>query len=207
MFDKFFAWVIKKREPIITFFKLYYIFLSAVLIFGGVSIYSQNDSSLWFYSLGVNSGRAALIFYILTTIPGITRRFGIRHKLISTLMIFRRYIGISVYMHVLIHFSFVRGIYNFFINQNFLDFSFFEKFGFASLILLTPLFVSSNDWSVKYLRIWWDRIHKLTYIIIFLILTHVVLQRISFWSVLLGMTLILQVASFVWAKMVKKTRI
>lgn len=35
--------------------------------------------------------------------------------------------------------------------------------GFAALVLLVPLTVTSNDWMIRRLKVWWGRIHWLVY--------------------------------------------
>ncbi len=141
----------------------------------------------------------SLIFYLITTIPGIARRFRIRNPLIQTIMIFRRYFGITMYLLVLIHFWFIRGIELIFIqNKLLLNQPLFEISGLIAYILLFFMFVTANDFSVGKLRKWWQRVQNLTYIIVWFIFMHLALQRISIWSIMAGIGAILQISSHIF---------
>lgn len=205
MVDKIFAFSVRNRSRIILVFKLFYVGQIILLYLGVRAVLKQSDSFIFFYNLAVNFGRAGIVFYILTVLPGMCRRFGIKHKLISTLMIFRRYLGISSFMSILVHFFVIRGTGLLFLKiYPLFSRPFFEMMGLSALILLLPMFLTSNDVSVKFLGIWWKWIHKLTYIIIWFIMLHVTLQRVSLWSVLVSIVLIGQVASFFYKWMKRK---
>lgn len=203
--DKLFSFVVSQRTKIITVFKIFFLMQITFLFIGARSIYYQDENLPVFYRLGVVSGRLALIFYIITTIPGITRRFDIKHKAIATIMFFRRYIGTTMFLFVLIHYLFIRGI-NVFLNGKVqLSPPLFEVFGFTSFLLLLPLFLTSSDLAVKLLGHWWFRLHKLTYVAIGLIFLHIALQRLNTWSILIGITLLVQLASHIYGQ-VKHSR-
>ena len=144
-----------------------------------------------------NSGEIAILFFIFSSIPGIVRRFGYFNKLVSILMIFRRYIGIATYLFVLIHSSFVRIVpwiaRIFPLNPV----EVYVMFGVAAHVLLFLLFITSNDLSINKLGIWWHRIHDLMYVIVWIIFLHVALVKISIWTILIGATAIAQAASFI----------
>lgn len=178
---RFYLWIVKYRNPLVR----------------GLVILNSLLALFWYFSLQATFdaktfGRIGLVLYILTTIPGIMRRFGKYYKLVSILMIFRRHVGIMAFMFVLIHASAqLRG---------FIPTEFFQLFGFLSFLMLSSLFLTSNDWSVRKLGIWWDRIHDLTYFIVWLVFAHVALQRISVWTILIGITSVAQIASHIYAK-------
>lgn len=192
--DNVFVTVTQNRQRVINAFKIFYLLLVSILFIGGWSIYSGDDNALFWYRFGAPMGKAGIVVYILTTIPGIARRFRIQHKLIALLMIFRRYVGISMYLLVTIHYFFLVGIATWF-QHLLIPPSAFQAAGFVAYVLTFFLFATSNDFSTKRLGIWWDKIHKLTYVIMWFILAHVALQRVSIWSVLIGLTAVLQVAS------------
>jgi DMSO/TMAO reductase YedYZ heme-binding membrane subunit len=198
--DNFFKFATQNRERMITAFKVFYFLLVTFLFIGGRSIFLREGTSNFFYKIGENAGQLALIFYVLTTIPGIARRFGIKHKLISILMIYRRYIGISMFMFLLIHYWILRGVDTFFHNLFPLPRPLFETLGFMAYILTFLLFLTSNDFSVKFFGKFWWWIHKLTYLIVWFIFLHVFLQDVSIWSILIGTTALLQIASHVWGR-------
>ncbi len=200
--DKIFRWSIQNRNRIIFVFKLYYYLLVFLIVIGGYSAYRIDNNFLLFYDLGLWSGKIGLTFYVLTVIPGIARRFGLKHKLVAILMIFRRYTGIAMYLGVFAHFAIMRGA--FYLRQMRIvwPMPLFELMGLSALILATFLFMTSNDYAVQHLKKWWNFIHKLTYIIIWLIALHVVLQGISAWSAVIGLTAIVQALSYVYSRFV-----
>lgn len=202
--DSLFSWAIKNRNQIIFVFKIYYYLLIIFVFMGAFASYYLTDNFLLFYNLALWSGKIGLVFYILTVIPGIARRFGVKHKLISLLMIFRRYTGISMFLGVLAHFVVLRGA--FYLRQMRIVWPMptFELLGLIALICASLLFFTSNDFSVTHLRKLWNKIHQLTYIIIWLIAFHVLLQRVSVWTVLISIAVVLQVASYVYSRFMNK---
>lgn len=205
LLDRFYVWTITRKNVIIQGFKVFYLILLILLCVGGRSIYYQDKNFAFFYAIGISCGRIALIFFILALIPGITSRFGLKHKLLSLLRIFRRYIGISMYLFVIIHSSFVKFLTILALKQ-ILPFLLFELFGLSAFIVLFFLFITSNDFSVNHLGIWWYRLHRLIYLAMWLIFFHVALQRLSIWSVLFGVTLCFQVLSFFVSAIIRATR-
>lgn len=201
--DVLFARVIKHRNLIVRAFKIFFLAQTAFLFIGGWSVYSQNQFYSDFYVLGRQSGEMGLVFFVLSSLPGIFRRFGIRSKLISILMIFRRYIGITCYLLVLIHSGFMKIIPWIARNYPVLPMETFVIFGVVAHILLFTLFVTSNDYSIRRFGVWWDRIHDLTYVIVWIIFMHVLLQGISIWSVFIGCTAAAQISSHVYARRIK----
>lgn len=202
--NKLFLLSVKYREHIITLFKLFYIAVIVLCLIATRSLYYGGDHAEGFYELGKKFGELAILFYVLTVIPGIARRFHINHKLISILMMYRRYIGIAMYALVFYHFWTVRGVDWTLRGQLHLPFELFEIAGIIAGIILTFLVMTSNDWSTKHLGVWWGRIHALTYAVCWIIFIHVVLQKgwLSPWSLLLiGTSLLLLISHlFVWVK-------
>jgi len=192
--DDLFRIAIANRGRIIDFFKWFYLLLVLILLVGGRSIYFRDEQFTPLYQWGVWCGRIALVLYCITLIPGITKRLGIQHKLFSLIRIFRRYIGISVFLFALTHASFVRLIL--FLPQIFTG-PLFQIFGLISLILLFFMFLTSNDFSQNRLGIWWYRLHWVTHIIMISVFFHTLLQRVSVWSVLIGIIIVAQLASFI----------
>lgn len=201
--DKFYTFFIRHREHTITAFKILYLILVVFLFVGGRATLLRDESAIEYYNLALTSGKAAIVVYILTTIPGIAKRFGLRHKLISLLMIYRRYLGITMYMLVLIHFWIVKGVTVFFHRILVLPPPLFQVMGATAAFLLFFLFVTSNDIALGKLKIWWYRLHKLTYIAVWFIFLHVALQRFSIWTVLIGITAIVQISSHLYGRLHK----
>jgi sulfoxide reductase heme-binding subunit YedZ len=187
-----------KRVPIIRIFQGFYIVLVGFLFWGGRSIAARDAQYGFYYQMGRQAGEITLCLFIVTLIPGMLKRYGIKHKLISLVVIFRRYIGITTYLFALIHVSFLRLI-PWLTGAPFrLPLSWFETFGLVAHIGLLLLCLTSNDWSLSHLKIWWYRLHRIIYLIMWLILFHVGLQQIGLWTILMGSVVFLMMGSFVW---------
>lgn len=189
----------QNKGKIINVFKIFYFLLVVVMVVGGSAIYYKNESHLFFYNLGLYSGRATLVVFVITLLPGIARRFNIRTSLTTILMLFRRYLGISVYLLALLHAVLVRLVSRLTgeISAS-VPYPLFELLGIAALNLLFVMFLTSNDLSVARLGLWWKRIHSLTYVIAWLVFGHVALQNpTSIWSILIGVTAVLEIFSLI----------
>lgn len=198
--DKIYLWVVKHRNPIVTSLVIFNCFLALIWFLAFQAIVMRVGDPSWFYLNAKLFGQIALVLFIATTIPGIMRRFGKFYKPVSILMIFRRYIGITTFMFALLHASIERLFWFLLGQMPFIPKEIFQLFGFVAFICLFSLFVTSNDWSVKKLGIWWDRIHNLTYTIVWLLFLHIGLQGLSIWSVLILSAATFQVASHIYAK-------
>lgn len=191
------SFFIKNRGHVITVFKLLYFVFLAILLLGGRVVLLGTSQVSFFSQLAVNFGRLGLVLYILTIIPGMARRFGIQHSLAKLLMVFRRYIGILMYMSVMIHYWLLRGVFMFLQGAPF-QFVPFEFAGTLALFFVLPAFITSNNFSVRKLGVWWKRLQKLTYISIGFIFLHIILQEVNGWSIAIGIALGLQLASFIY---------
>lgn len=198
LIDKIFSFAVSKKSRIIDVFKFIYLLIVFIYLWGGTTIYTHPTSAIMFYNWGRTAGRTALSLFIIILIPGIFERFGIKHKLIALLRIFRRYLGIGMYLLVFMHLSFL-WLISAVKTGVFFPILLFQLFGLSGAITLFFLFITSNDLSVRKLNIWWYRIHRLIYIAMFFIFFHVALQRLSIWSVLMGLTIILMISSFIYS--------
>lgn len=207
--DALVAWIfrftMKWRNIIVKLFELFYILQVVLIYFEYQAIVAGQGSYDLFYELGKQSGELAILVFIATTIPGMVRRFGISHKLAAILMTFRRYFGILCFMFVLDHLSAVWIFPSLAAGGLLLPGGGFELFGLIAATLLFLLFITSNDLSTKYLGRWWGRIHSLTYIIMWIITLHVMLQR-SPWTVLIGVASVGEIISFVYARYRRQLR-
>jgi sulfoxide reductase heme-binding subunit YedZ len=144
------------------------------------------------YQLGLYFGRAALMVYMLTLVPGICRRLRVRHRVISLLTLYRRQLGIAMYILALLHAAlFV---------QFTLAIPTFKLFGLLALITLTPLFLTANTYAVRKLKYNWKRLHQLTYVALGFIVLHTALNRWSSFAGAALVTLALLCTSFVVAR-------
>jgi len=192
-----FVWSVNQKKNIIFVFKLFYFSITALIIIGFfMTLY--NSQPLLLYEIGLLSGKAASIIFIITISPGIMQRFNLNWQIRSLLVLFRRYLGISVYVLGFLHFSYIRllPIIVGQINLNVI-FTSFELFGLVSIFLLSFLFFTSNDFSMKKLGPWWKRIHRIIYVVAWLLFLHTALQRISVYSISLGIAAVFELLSLV----------
>lgn len=139
--------------------------------------------SLVFYNydlklVGAFSGKFSIWTFWIIAIPGIFQRFRVKNKLQKIqlfLMKHRRYLGIIMFNFAFIHFMWMRG---FDIIQSGIprNIPLYQVFGSFALILTTPLFLTSNNFSVKKLGKYWKTLHTLVYPIMFLLVLHTALQ-------------------------------
>jgi len=82
----------------------------------------------------------------------------------------------------------------------------YQAFGLVALIFSFALFITSNNWATRKLKSNWKRLHRLTYIIGWLIFGHVLLgglkseSEISLQAIIIGVVMVLEVASLIKAK-------
>jgi len=196
-----FRFATKNRNLIVKLFEISYVALVVLLYFGYRADVWGQGSFDFFYELGKKLAECAVIVFILTVIPGMARRFGISHKLIAILMIFRRYLGILTFMLVLLHSSFVWFLPSLASGGFLVPGNGFELWGFIAFVMLLLLFNTSNDLSIRLLGDWWTRIHWLSYVIMWVVLFHVGLQGRLSWAALIGATCLAEVTSFVVARL------
>lgn len=205
--EKIFQVAAKEKPIFYRLFLIVYAVILTMLVMGSIAIIRNNSSSFWFYTAGVWSGRAAVTTLAVVLIPGILGRFGIQIKVTRVFTFYRRQLGITTFLLSFTHGMLVRIVARLALGQYPLSRSpIFEFFGTLALSLLFFLFITSNDWSVGRFGPWWKRLHRLVYIIIWLILFHTILQRVSVWSVLIGSVAILEVVSFLWSSRLGRGR-
>lgn len=186
----------QNRQKILSIFRLFY----CVLVIFPISafVFSRLNQSmlLFFFGLGNTLGQFALILYVVTLLPGIGDRLGIKNKILVLLKIYRREAGILMYLLALIHVTLEKLLITTSITELFTLLP-FEIMGALSLLVLFFLFITSNTFSLIRLRLNWYRIHRLTYIGMSFIFLHVSLVKFSNWTILMGFVLILQLISFI----------
>lgn len=198
--------VMSKQKQGIVLFKILYILVCLFTLFGIWSLYTFNNYALFVLSTGKTFGQAAILVYILTLLPGIARRLHIQHELLQILMVYRRYIGILMYLFVFTHLWFLYGVDVIASGSVYFPIPWYIVMGIIAHSLLLLLFVTSNDVSTKKLGIWWNRIHQVTYVAVWFIFLHVALhnimqQTISIWTILIGITSFLVLASHLYPKL------
>lgn len=190
--NSLYQFFVTKRPFIIQLFKIFYILQCAYILVGAYLLLNRNVMGRWFAKFDIDFGEIGIVLFFLILIPGIARRFGLKHKLLSLLKIYRRYLGICMFLFILMHstFLFILPFFEGIVTS----LPLYEWFGLSAGILLFFLFLTSNDYSVKLLRQNWYLLHRSVYIIMFLILAHVTLQKpFGIWAILTYGIVILEV--------------
>ncbi|MEK7581407.1 MAG: ferric reductase-like transmembrane domain-containing protein [Patescibacteria group bacterium] len=191
---------------IILLFHLFnYAFATVVVILGYLEFTNSNLAPS-IYSLGKHFGQLAVTLLGIVVLPGILGRLRIEIKLTRLITLFRRQLGITVFVLGLSHYLLIRfvptlaGIYKFEFPYPVL----FENFGALALFILFWLFITSNNASVKKMSIWWKRLHRFVYVAVWLLVFHTGLQRLSVWTMGIGIVAILEAVSLIYDYFRKK---
>jgi sulfoxide reductase heme-binding subunit YedZ len=157
---------------------------------------------------GKNMGTLALILFIITLIPSIIQRFGLAKQLnliVKLILPVRRQFGILMFMFAFTHYLAMKVIPT-------LQFKLppslpvYQAFGLAAIILTLPLFLTSNNWATRKLKSNWKKLHRLTYVIGWLIFGHVLLidlnsgEGLSIQAIAIGIVMVLEIASLIKAR-------
>ena len=192
-------YIVKYQKQIRWLFYLSFIFL--VLVFA-ISTKFSEFRPLW-NDLGEKAASISLISFWLTLIPGILKRLQISKIFVpirTILMIFRKEIGISTYVLALLHYGWSRILPILAIKGDLLSFNLFEVFGLISFILMTPLFLTSNNWSMHNLGKTWKKLHKLSYFIVWVLFLHVIIREIDIKAVITLFIASLEIVSLIKEK-------
>src|SRR3990167_3833867 len=160
--------------------------------------------------IGLEMGNWAIRFLWLASIPGILKRFratGFLQNVQIVLMRSRRRIGDLMFTSAVMHYFWNR----FFI---YIKFGFpapdkvplFESLGFIGLFILVPLFLTSNNFSVRFLKVWWTRIHRLVYLAMWFVAFHVALQGLVLEASITFAIALLQITSWISYKSYMKKK-
>lgn len=162
------------------------------------------DQYLSWNSYGRLAGKCAVVSFILSIFPGILKRFsvsGALQKLQVILITYRRQFGIAMYLFALYHFLWLRLMPSLKYHGNLLPQTVYEIIGFTAFLLTTPLFLTSNDFAQNHLGRYWRLLHRLVYIIVWVIFLHLsLLGRVGWSLVLIYAVALLEVFSWlvVW---------
>ena len=196
--------VARKSPQIIPLFKYLYFAIIIYLIFGTNSYISKGAVDQFFYTIGVFFGRTALTLLGIVVLPGILGRFDVQIKVTRIITLFRRQLGILVFVLAFSHYQLVRGISIYTGQIPLFPRPIFEIMGTSALFLLFFMFLTSNNFSQKKLGKNWKRLHRVVYLILWLLVLHTGLQRISIWSLFIFTFAILELASLIYNYLKKK---
>jgi len=128
------------------------------------------------YDLGRKFGVASLLLLGATLTPGILKRLGIIRPLMILLNPYKRHLGISTYISALGHYLLVTLLPSLALRSFPPPLTQVSLFGLLAFLTMTPLFLTSNDYSIRLLKKNWTRLHKLVYLAALLILFHLIFQ-------------------------------
>lgn len=171
--------LILKHQKLVYLFLLSYILLGIVVILS-FFLPSVNQTSKLF-------GKLALLTYVSTLIPGMGKRFGINYLPITVLFVYRRQLGILMFLLALVH-MITSGV--FFTKEPFI------VAGQVAIFILLLLFITSNNFSVKILSKYWYTLQQFTYVAIVFVFCHLILVRFSLFSLLILIVMIVELISF-----------
>lgn len=188
----------RSSPKIISMFHVfYYLFIAFVFVLVYLE-YSNRNVDLA-YSFGKNFGRAALLMLGLVVFPGILGRLRVEIKLTRIITLFRRQLGITVFLLALSHFLLVHFVLVLIgvVDGAIPYVELFKNFGLIALSILFFMFLTSNNFSVKNLGKWWKILHRFVYVAMFALVFHTALQEISVWSLFIFAFLSLEFISWI----------
>ncbi|MFZ5376058.1 MAG: hypothetical protein ACOZAN_00105 [Patescibacteria group bacterium] len=139
----------------------------------------------YWYQLASKAGNLSVLFLVLTLLPGILARFSVDGgfladgwllKIRVLLMSLRRYFGINMYLFGFFHYLWLRVLPSMLLSRgSMLAKNLFEVFGWLVLLVGLPLFLTSNDWSVKKLGRLWKRLQNFVFLMMLFLIGHLLL--------------------------------
>lgn len=184
----------RRSKLIISLFWIPYILISIFLAFGSWQIMTRGPFWILFVRLAKNFGQAALLLLGLVVLPGILGRFRLEIKVTRVITLFRRQLGILVFLLAFCHSILIR----FLPTMKIFPLLPFEIMGLVALLLLFVLFLTSNNLSMKYLGRFWKKLHRIIYVILWLVVLHVGLQGSRKWALIIFGVALIEVASLIY---------
>ena len=162
----------KNQKKIKFLFLLSYISVVIIYILGILSYGKIDGVQKIFDEVGEKFGQLSIALLATTLLPGMLKRLGILKKLSSILILFRRQMGVLVFFTAVAHMGYMFSIPHIASGTNLLpDLFKYHQIGLAAITIFFLLWITSNDFSMKFLGKWWKYIQRLSYLaVIFLIL-------------------------------------
>ena len=198
LFQSVYRWILPRARKILPLFLLYE-FLVFGPVVGAIYLNAVGSEYLGMADLGRTFGQIAVVWYVLSLVPGMMKRLNLLPMTRTLLMLYRRHFGISMFLTAISHQFLARTLPLAFFNPALLldfDLGWQAWFGVLALLTLFPLWLTSNDWSKKRLGRTWDAIHMLTYLALLFIFGHVYLVMTSSWKYVLGAVIVLEIISW-----------
>lgn len=194
-----YKWSARNKPKFIFITNLLYLLLVGIVLVTFYSIYNDQEIYNYFAEKRAWFGRIALLVLLIVITPGILGRFNIQVRVSRVITLYRRRLGILVFLLAFTHFNLiilprVSGVEPFVF-----PFPLFQMMGLYALVILFFMFLTSNNFSQRRLGKWWKNLHRLIYAVVLLILIHTALQRVSIWSILAGIFFVLEISSLAFA--------
>lgn len=183
--------LIKHKQLIFTLFIIAYTIAISLSLFGFLfySLFPEIFNLISMFSSSF--GTLALLMFLTTLMPGIFKRFGVFPLLSSSIVMFRRNIGILMFLTALVHSFYSFTIFVIMTSQFNPDIlSSREILGSLSLMILLPAWLTSNDYSQKRLGKFWKMIQRVTYLSLITIFIHVALSSFKLGALTFGVLLL-----------------
>jgi DMSO/TMAO reductase YedYZ heme-binding membrane subunit len=200
-------WLLPKQQIVI---KL--LFLIEIALIGsaiGLIVYTLQDPfvrSQTLLDIGGTLGTIAVILFLTTLLPGIFQRLRwlpqITLPLATIIVPYRRHIGILMFLTAWVHMLFASTLQTYILTGSIFPPAgprLFEVFGTLAWLLLFPVWLTSNDTSMRFLGRKWKLLQRLTYIAVWLIMIHVGLQGEKM-AALIGLVGSIELLSWIVAK-------
>ena len=173
----------------------FYVVVVIVLVYYWYQIVYLKNFTQDVVIAGGFSGNLAAVFFILTLLPGMFGRYGISSSALLYVRQVRGNLGVAMFLLATLHYMSVK-IFPMLLISTFIPFKLFEVFGFLALQITFVLALTSNRFSIRRMGKWWKRLHSLSYILVWLLFGHVILQGWSLMAMALGLVALLEVGSF-----------
>jgi len=154
-----YQWSAINKPKFIFLTNIIYLLLIAIVL---VTFYSINNDPEIYNFFAENRawfGRAALLTLLVVITPGILGRFNIQVRISRVITLYRRRLGILVFLLSFTHFHLISLPKMAGIEPNMLPT--FQVMGLTALVILSLLFLTSNNFSQRRLGKWWKRLHHL----------------------------------------------
>lgn len=199
------SFFIKRKGLIVTAFQIAAFGVAAAAVYGAFAIIQDIPGNFVFLVMGRLMGQISLAIFAASLVPGILRRFSIRWEPAAVIMLFRRQIGVLMFVFALAHYLFVGLAPAIVIGGPPAVIPLFQVFGLLAFFLTVPLAMTSNNFFQRRMGVWWAKLHRLTYAIAWLLFGHVALfAGVSVWSVLIGAAAVLEAVSWIYYAFTQK---
>lgn len=177
--------------------------LAMVLIVASFALiwWPETETHLaWFRIWGRRFGYLGLILYWFTLLPGILQRLRVFTSFGMLVMTFRRTLGALMFLLAVLHLQ-LSLVVPFIVRQREFEWTNPRIFGTIAIIILFPLWLTSNDKSQRFMGKKWKWLQRLTYVALLFIFLHVSYFR-PMWTIPTGIVLVLEIVSWIvfWAR-------